>query len=109
MKSIYIVSSITKKCPFSKKLIKPKTMLCLFNKYQYNTFVIEIKKILYNKLPNEIIEKIIELTKYKNLLGRTGLRDYTNWINIERTYYLTNVVSSESDSSSAFSDTDSDE
>tara|TARA_Y100000591_G_C21837931_1_gene703728 strand:+ start:300 stop:644 length:345 start_codon:yes stop_codon:yes gene_type:complete len=109
MKLIYIVSRIRKKCPFSKKIIKPKTILCVFNKHQYNSFVIQITQILSSRLPNELIEKIIELTKYKKLLYRTGLQDYTNWINLEKKYYLNDLFSSESDLSdlSDLSDIDS--
>lgn len=76
---IFVISRTTKRCPFSKKIIKPKSMLCVFNRYQYNNFILQIIQILDSKLPIELIEKIIEFTKYKNLLDRTGLERYTNW------------------------------
>lgn len=76
---IFVISRTTKRCPFSKKIIKPKSMLCLFNRYQYNNFILQIVDILSSKLPIELIEKILEFTKYKNLLDRTGLERYTNW------------------------------
>lgn len=77
----FIISRVTRKCPFSKKIIKPKTMLCLFNKYQYNNFVVEITKLLSSKLPDEIINIIIEFTNYKKLLNKTGLEKFVNWQN----------------------------
>ena len=85
---IFIISRVTKRCPFSKIIIYPNTMLCLFNKHQYNSFVIQITEILSNKLPNDLIEKIIELTNYKKLLDRTGLEQFTNW---KPDYYLSSL------------------
>jgi len=76
---IYIKSAIIRKCPFSKKLIKPKTMLCLFNNYQYNHFVNYIISIFIDIMPLELIDKIIDFTNYKKLIQRTGLCAYTNW------------------------------
>lgn len=76
---IFVISRTTKRCPFSKKIIKPKSMLCVFNRYQYDNFILQIVDILSSKLPIELIEKILEFTKYKNLLDRTGLERYTNW------------------------------
>ena len=85
---IFIVSRVTKRCPFSKTLIYPKTMLCVFNKHQYNSFVIQISELLSNRLPIDLIEKIIELTNYKKLLDRTGLEKFTNW---KLDYYLSSL------------------
>ena len=85
---IFIISRVTKRCPFSKTLIYPKTMLCVFNKHQYNSFVIQITEILSNRLPNDLIEKIIELTNYKKLLDRTGLEKFTNW---KPDYYISSL------------------
>ena len=66
---------------FSKKIIKPKTLLCVFNKHQYNNYINYITEILKDKLPIELIDKIIEMTKYKSKINRTGLEQYTDWIN----------------------------
>lgn len=85
---IFVVSRVTRQCPFSKTIIYPKTMLCLFNKHQYNSFIIQITEILSNRLPNDLIEKIIELTNYKKLLDRTGLEQFTNW---NPNYYLSSL------------------
>lgn len=114
---IFIISRVTKRCPFSKILIYPKTMLCVFNKHQYNSFVIQITELLSNRLSNDLIEKIIELTNYKKLLDRTGLEKFTNW---KPDYYLSSLSvkelkrrkklllsdSSEDESDSAESDED---
>jgi hypothetical protein len=78
---IFIVSHITKKCPFSKNIIKPKTILCVFNKSQYNNFVVEITRLLSTRLPEDIINIIIEFTNYKKLLNKTGLEKFVNWQN----------------------------
>lgn len=115
----FIVSRVTKRCPFSKKIIKPKTMLCLFNKYQYNNFVVEITKLLSSRLPDEIINIIIEFTNYKNLLNRTGLEKFVNWVpnsnanflstirlKNRKNYLLIDTSDSDSDSDSDLSEED---
>jgi len=76
---IFIVSHITRRCPFSKNIIKPKSILCVFNKYQYSYFVTQIKEILFPRLPEDIINLIIDFTNYKKLLNRTGLEKFVNW------------------------------
>jgi len=99
---IYVKSAIIRKCPFSKKLIKPKTMLCLFNNYQYNHFVNYIISIFIDIIPLELIDKIIDFTNYKELIQRTGLPAYTNWSinnNININKKLTYLESSDSDTS----------
>ena len=78
---IYVQAATTRKCPFSNNIIKPKTMLCLFNKYQYKHFVNYIISIFIKIMPLEIINKIIDFTNYKELIQRTGLKIYTNWSN----------------------------
>jgi len=95
---IYVKSAITRKCPFSKKLIKPKTMLCLFNDYQYNHFVNYIISIFIDIMPLELIDKIIDFTNYKELIQRTGLCAYTNW-SIHNNKKLTYLESSDDDTS----------
>jgi hypothetical protein len=99
---IYVKSAITRKCPFSKKLIKPKTMLCLFNDYQYNHFVNYIISIFIEIIPLNLIDKIIDFTNYKELIQRTGLCAYTNWSinnNINSNKKLTYLESTDDDSS----------
>ena len=98
---IYVKSAVTRKCPFSKKLIKPKTMLCLFNKYQYKHFVNYIISIFIEIMPLEIISKIIDFTNYKELIQRTGLKIYTNWsnVNINKKLIYLDSDSSEVDTS----------
>jgi hypothetical protein len=101
---IYVKSAIIRRCPFSKKLIKPKTMLCLFNEYQYNHFVNYIISIFIDIMPLELIDKIIDFTNYKKLIQRTGLCAYTNWSinnnnNIDINKKLTYLDSSDEDTS----------
>jgi hypothetical protein len=99
---IYVKSAVTRKCPFSNKIIKPKTMLCLFNNYQYKHFVNYIISIFIDIMPLELIDKIIDFTNYKKLIQRTGLCAYTNWSinnNINSNKKLTYLESSDDDSS----------
>jgi hypothetical protein len=99
---IYVKSAIIRRCPFSKKLIKPKTMLCLFNEYQHNHFVNYIISIFIDIMPLELIDKIIDFTNYKKLIQRTGLCAYTNWSinnNINNNKKLTYLDSSDDDTS----------
>ena len=107
---IYVISRVTRRCPFSKKIIHPKTMLCVFNQYQYNYFVKQIIKILSLNLPFDLIEKIINLTNYNKLLNRTGLVEFTNWSNYNNNLKLCLTDTSDSDSDSnndnSFSDDD---
>ncbi len=114
----FIISHITRRCPFSKKIIKPKTILCLFNQYQYNNFTIEITRLLSNRLPDDIINIIIEFTNYKKLLNRTGLEKFVNWQDKDyisslsmirfknRKNLLSSFDSSDDDSGSDLSDND---
>jgi len=76
---IFIVSHVIRRCPFSKKMIKPNNILCVFNKYQYNNFVFKIVELLLTRLPEDIIHIIIKLTNYIKLLNRTGLEKFVNW------------------------------
>jgi len=114
---IFIVSHIRRQCPFSKKIIKPKTMMCLFNQHQYNNFAMEITKLLSSRLPEEIINIIIEFTNYKKLLNRVGLEKFVNWQNKDYKFSLSimrlknrkNLLSldtSDDDSDSDLSDED---
>jgi hypothetical protein len=99
---IYVKSAIIRRCPFSKKLIKPKTMLCLFNEYQYNHFVNYIISIFIEIIPLDLIDKIIDFINYKELIQRTGLCAYTNWSinnNININKKLTYLDSSDEDTS----------
>ena len=68
------------RCPLSKKIIKPGSLICLFNMNQYISF----KKQLYNILsilPNDIIELIIKKTNYLKYINRFGKEKNTNWSN----------------------------
>lgn len=111
MKQIYIKSCVIRRCPFSNKLIKPETMLCLFNKYQYNNYENFITDIFIDKLPIELIEKIIIMTNYKSKIGKTGLQNYTDWINNKKrlNYLLSLELEETSDSSSDISSEDGDD
>ena len=88
---IYIIASVIRKCPFSKKIIKPKNMLCVFDKYQYNNFVFQIAELLLTRLPRDIIHIIIELINYKRLLNRVGLEKFVNWNLDQSTYFLSDT------------------
>jgi len=115
---IFIISYVIRRCPFSKNIIKPKTMLCVFNKYQYSYFVIQIKEILSLRLPEDIINLIIDFTNYKKLLNRAGLEKYVNWQDKDyisslsmirfknRKNLLSSFDSSDDDSGSDLSDND---
>ena len=103
---IYVKSAITRKCPFSSKIIKPKTMLCVFNVYQYKHFVNFIISIFIEKISLDLIYKIINFTNYKQLIQRSGIFAYTNWsininnnINKKLTYLCSDVESSDEDTS----------
>ena len=103
---IYVKSAITRKCPFSSKIIKPKIMLCLFNNYQYKHFVNFIISIFIEIIPLDLIYKIINFTNYKELIQRTGLHAYTNWsininnnINKKLTYLCSDLELSDEDTS----------
>ena len=93
----------TRRCLFSKQLIKPSNIVCLFNIAQYKAFEKEIKIILINRIPQELIEIIIRFTNYKNLIGQFGHQDITNWIGkIPQIRYHTHLdfVDEDEDSSS---------
>ena len=65
-------------CPFTRTLISPKNRICLFNEEQLEAF----KKIVGKALPSlfpELIDIIIEKTKYPTLLHLFGHADYTHW------------------------------
>ena len=67
-------------CPLSKKIIKPGTLICLFNMKQYISF----KKQIYNILcilPDDIVELIIKKTNYLKYINRFGNEKITNWTN----------------------------
>jgi len=100
--TIIVKSELTKRCPFSKKIIYPKTLLCVFTKYQYEKFVNYINSIFLEILPTELIAIIIRFTKYEKQIQRTGLLAYTNWSTQNKLRHLqafTSDESSESDSS----------
>ena len=67
------------RCAFSQKLIKPHNRICLFNAQQYEAFEKILFEVLNSRLPSELIELIIELTNYKNLIGRFGHEKITHW------------------------------
>lgn len=92
-------------------------MLCVFNKYQYSYFVIQIKEILSLRLPEDIINLIIDFTNYKKLLNRAGLEKYVNWqdkdyisslsmIRLKNRKKLLLLDTSDDDSNSDLSDND---
>ena len=67
-------------CPFSKKIIKPGTLICLFNMKQYISFKKQIYYIL-SILPDDIIELIIKKTNYSKYINRFGKEKISNWTN----------------------------
>ena len=68
------------RCPFSKQIIKPETLICLFNMNQYILFKKQIYYIL-SVLPDDIIEIIIKKINYLNYINRFGKEKFTNWMN----------------------------
>ena len=72
-------ASYTKMCPFSKTLIKPTNLICLFNEKQFYKFNIFIIKILNNIIPIELIKLIINMTKYENFIGKFGHFKFVQW------------------------------
>lgn len=93
----------SRRCPFSKQIIKPSNMICLFNIAQYKAFEKEIKLILINRIPQELIEIIIKLTNYKNLIGQLGHQGITNWLGkIPKIRYCTHLdlINEDEDSAS---------
>ena len=82
---VIIIKAIqVKKCPFSKKLIKYKDLICQFDNKQFSAFKKIINNILNIFFPKDIIELIIEKTRYEKLLYKFGLVDYTLWINRDK-------------------------
>jgi len=51
----------------------------LFNKQQYEAFEKIIYEVLDPRLPTELIEMVIQSTKYKNFIGRFGHEKMTHW------------------------------
>ena len=71
-------STYTKICPFSKKIIKPNDIICLFNQLQFNAF----KELLYkqlSQLPSDIVDIIIKKTKYEKFIHCFGHKKYAFW------------------------------
>ena len=72
------LATYTTRCPFTNKLIRPSNIICLFNKEQFDAFEKFVNKLLFI-LPQDIIDIIIEKTRYKRLIGRFGFVKYTHW------------------------------
>ena len=72
------IANYSVRCPFTKTIIRPKNIICLFNQEQFNAFEKTIYKVL-NRLPDEIISIIIEKTGYQKLIGRFGHESVTHW------------------------------
>jgi hypothetical protein len=72
------IANYSVRCPFTKTIIRPKNIICLFNQEQFNAFKKNIYKEL-NRLPDEIISIIIEKTGYQKLIGRFGHESVTHW------------------------------
>jgi hypothetical protein len=72
-------------CPFTKTPIRHNSIICLFNKKQYEVFIKTIKELL-NRLPDDLIDLIIEKTKYKKYIGRFGHHSYTHWSSPSTSY-----------------------
>ena len=77
---VFFEATYTRRCQFSKKLIKPLNLICLFNIDQFKAFDKKIKFILINRIPAELIDIIIGFTNYKNLIGQLGHQNITNWL-----------------------------
>ena len=96
-------------CPFTKTPICHNNIICLFNEKQYEAFIKTIKELL-NRLPDDIINLIIEKTRYKKYIGRFGHHSYTHWTSPSTTYIrkkALNISDSEkSDSETSNSDID---
>lgn len=92
-------------CPFSKTLILHNNVICLFNKKQYNAFVKTIKDILNNWLFDDLIELIIEKTKYKKYIGRFGHQAFTYWTSPHISYIRKKSFVNMSDSDTSDTDT----
>ena len=74
---------------FSKTLIKPKNIICLFSEDQFIAFKKIINEELIKIFPLEIIDIIIEKTQYKKLIGRFGHEMITNW---RKKQYNKNII-----------------
>lgn len=82
MTDTIVVRSAQKRslCQFSKQIIYNDTLLTLFTEDQYNSFVLKIKDIL-SKLPDEILDIIIDKTNYKYYINQWGILKYVDWLN----------------------------
>lgn len=103
------IANYSVRCPFTKTIIRPKNIICLFNQEQFNAFEKNIYKVL-NRLPDEIISIIIEKTGYQKLIGRFGHESVTHWtkstIRKERNYESSDNESSDNESSNHESSND---
>ena len=72
-------ATYTTRCVFSQKLIKPNNRICLFNNQQYEAFEKIIREVLDVRLPPDLIDLVIQLTNYKNHIGRFGHEKMTHW------------------------------
>jgi hypothetical protein len=72
-------ATYTTRCPFSMALIKPSNQICLFNEEQFEAFKRIINEELIKFFPLEIIDLIIEKTKYKKLIGSFGHANVSHW------------------------------
>lgn len=101
-------ASYTKICPFSKTLIKPTNTVCLFNQKQFDKFNSWIITILNNLIPLELIHIIINMTKYKNHIGKFGHFKFVQWnINYKIKKYINNKnISDQNNSDEDNSDED---
>ena len=82
------VASYKRYCPFSKRLIKPTNIICLFNQKQFDAFNNKVIEILHQyllslslslQLPLEIVNYIIEQTGYKKYINQFGHSNITHW------------------------------
>ena len=69
----------TTRCPFSMLLIKPSNQICLFNDEQFEAFKRIVNEELIKFLPSEIIDLIVEKTKYEKIIGRFGHLNVSQW------------------------------
>ena len=66
------------RCQFSKQWIQEGTCLSLFTQRQYHDFCLSIKSHL-SKLPDEIVNIIIEMTNYQYYINQWGILAYVDW------------------------------
>lgn len=72
-------ATYTTRCPFTTALIKPTNRICLFNDEQFEAFKRIINEELIKFFPLEIIDLIIEKTKYEKLIGSFGHANVSHW------------------------------